>query len=164
MIKHKVSMLGAFAVGKTSLVQRFVSGIFSDRYQTTIGVRIDKREIEIDDQNVLLMVWDLQGEDEVHSVPFNHLRGSSAFLVVADGTRPDTLETALRLRDEALEMLGDVPSMLLLNKHDLTDTWQVPEQRLDELKATGLRIVHTSAKTGAAVADAFDELTRAIVG
>ena len=76
MIKHKVSMLGAFAVGKTSLVQRFVTGIFSDRYQTTIGVRIDKREVHVDGHDVLLMLWDLQGEDDVHTVPLNHVRGS----------------------------------------------------------------------------------------
>lgn len=163
MIKHKVSMLGAFAVGKTSLVQRFVTGIFSERYQTTIGVRIDKREVQVDDKDVLLMVWDLQGEDDVHNVPLNHLRGSSAFLIVADGTRAQTLETAVRLRQEATDLLGDVPCLLLLNKADLEDEWEVPEDRLEALRATGLRIVRTSAKTGSAVADAFEDLTRALL-
>lgn len=163
MIKHKVSMLGAFAVGKTSLVQRYVSGIFSDRYQTTVGVRIDKREMTVDDKDVLLLLWDLQGEDDVHEVPFNHLRGSSAFFVVADGTRGDTLDTALRLRKDALELLGDVPTVLLLNKEDLTDDWQITDERIESLRATGVAIVCTSAKTGSAVADAFEELTRAIL-
>jgi len=163
MIKHKVSMLGAFAVGKTSLVQRFVSGIFSDRYQTTVGVRIDKREVEVDANKVLLMLWDLQGEDDVHEVPFNHLRGSSAFFIVADGTRSSTLDTALRLRKDALELLGDVPTLLLLNKDDVAADWQVTDEQVESLRDSGLAIVRTSAKTGSAVADAFEELTRSIL-
>lgn len=163
MIKHKVSMLGAFAVGKTSLVQRFVSGIFSDRYQTTIGVRIDKREVQVDGVDVLLMLWDLQGEDDVHTVPLKHLRGSSAFFVVADGTREQTLDTALRLRDEAQQLLGDVPCLLLLNKDDVAADWQIADERIEALRASGLRIVRTSAKTGSAVAEVFEELSRALL-
>ena len=163
MIKHKVAMLGAFAVGKTSLVQRYVTGIFSDRYLTTVGVRIDKREVVVDGTDVTLMLWDLQGEDEIHSVPLNHLRGASGFFVVADGTRDHTLDTALRLRDEAMAMLGDVPSMLLVNKHDLVDDWQLPEERLAELEHEGLAMARTSAKTGSDVAEAFDRLTRDIL-
>ena len=163
MIKHKVAMIGAFAVGKTSLVQRFVTGIFSERYQTTIGVRIDQRQVTVDGRDVLMMLWDLQGEDDVHSVPFQHLRGSTGFFVVADGTRPETLDTAVRLRQQALDQLGDVPSLLLLNKADLDDQWQLPEPRLDELRRDGLAIVHTSAKRGDQVAEAFDDLARAML-
>jgi len=163
MLKHKVAMIGAFAVGKTSLVQRYVTGIFSDRYQTTIGVRIDQRQVRVDERDVLIMLWDLQGEDDVHTVPFNHLRGSSGFFVVADGTRPETLDTALRLRKEALELLGDVPSLLLLNKADLDEQWRLDETRLDELRAQGLAIARTSAKSGDRVAEAFDELARAML-
>lgn len=163
MIKHKVAMLGQFAVGKTSLVQRFVTGMFSDRYQTTVGVRIDQRDTQVDGEAVSLMLWDLQGEDEVHSVPFLHLRGAAGFFVVADGTRPQTLDTALRLRGEALDVLGDVPSILLLNKHDLVDEWQLDRGRLDALRGSGLAVAETSAKTGDGVARAFDELTRRIL-
>ena len=163
MIKHKVSMLGAFAAGKTSLVQRFVTGIFSDRYQTTIGVRIDKREVHVDGHDVLLMLWDLQGEDDVHTVPLNHVRGSSAFLLVADGTREHTLDTALRLRDEVCQLLGDVPCLLLLNKDDVAADWQIRDERIAALHASGLAIVRTSAKTGALVANAFADLTRILL-
>ncbi|MFK7739230.1 MAG: Rab family GTPase [Planctomycetota bacterium] len=162
MIKHKVSMLGAFAVGKTSLVQRFVTGIFSERYQTTIGVRIDKREVAIDGKPSMLMLWDLQGEDEVHEVPFHHVRGSSGFLVVADGTRPETLDVALRLHREALTLLGNVPNVLLLNKDDLRDSWRLDDDRIEGLQADGMTIARTSAKTGAAVPEAFDQLARAM--
>ncbi|MCK5941243.1 MAG: GTP-binding protein [Planctomycetes bacterium] len=163
MHKHKIAMVGAFAVGKTSLVQRYVTGIFSDRYQTTIGVRIDRRQVHVDGRDVLLMLWDLQGEDDVHTVPFNHLRGSSGLLVVADGTRPQTLDTALRLRREAVAMLGDVPTRLLLNKVDLEDQWRLDDARLEPLRRQGLVMARTSARTGDRVAETFEELARAVL-
>ena len=97
MIRKKVAVVGAFAVGKTSLVQRFVSGIFSARYLTTVGVKIDKRDCTVDDRQVTLVIWDLEGEDGAHGLRLSHVRGSSGVLVVADGTRPATFEAALRL-------------------------------------------------------------------
>ena len=63
MIKKKICMLGAFAVGKTSLVQRFVNSIFSEKYQTTIGVKIDQKLVQTGDTEVNLMLWDIHGED-----------------------------------------------------------------------------------------------------
>jgi len=64
MIKKKVCMLGAFAVGKTSLVQRFVNSIFSVKYQTTIGVKIDQKMISLGETEVNLLLWDIHGEDD----------------------------------------------------------------------------------------------------
>jgi GTPase SAR1 family protein len=59
MKKFKVSMLGAFAVGKTSLVRQYVFSIFSGSYQTTLGVKIDKKSLEVDGEMVELILWDL---------------------------------------------------------------------------------------------------------
>jgi small GTP-binding protein len=162
MIKRKVAMLGAFAVGKTSLVRRFVSGIFSDRYLTTVGVRIDKRELVVQGAPTTLLLWDLQGEDEAHRVNLAHLRGSSGFLLVADGTRRHTLDTALRLRDEALAMLGPVPWLLLVNKNDQRERWEIPPERLQELAAAGCVAHETSALLGEGVEDAFAALAAAM--
>ena len=64
MIQKKICMLGAFAVGKTSLVKQYVSGIFSEKYHTTVGVKIDKKMVEVDGQSMTLILWDLHGEDE----------------------------------------------------------------------------------------------------
>lgn len=160
MKKFKVAMLGAYAVGKTSLVQRFVSGIFSDRYQTTVGVRIDKRQLAVDGIITMLLLWDLQGEDDLHEVPMHHLRGANGFLLVADGTRSATLDTALRLRGEAEKIAGPVPSLLLLNKRDLREQWEVPDDRLATLAADGLPVVSTSARTGDGVEGAFGALAK----
>ena len=64
MIQQKLCMLGSFAVGKTSLVGRFVRQMFSDRYLTTVGVRIDKKELVVAGREVKLVLWDIHGEDE----------------------------------------------------------------------------------------------------
>lgn len=88
MIQKKVCMLGAFAVGKTSLVERYVKSIFSEKYQTTVGVKIDKREVLVGATTVKLVLWDLHGEDRFQAVQASYLRGASGVLLVVDPTRP----------------------------------------------------------------------------
>lgn len=77
MSKFKVCMLGAFAVGKTSLVQRYVHSLFSDRYQTTLGVRIDKKSLRLAERSIEVILWDLAGEDDFINVRGSYLRGSA---------------------------------------------------------------------------------------
>ena len=77
MIQKKVCMLGAFAVGKTSLVKRFVDSMFSEKYQTTVGVKIDRKRIQLDEQEVNLVLWDIHGEDELQKVRLSYVRGTS---------------------------------------------------------------------------------------
>lgn len=96
--QKKVCMLGAFSVGKTSLVKRFVQSIFSETYLTTVGVKIDKKNVVLSDRIVTLILWDLAGEDDIASLRMSYLRGSAGYVLVADGTRPSTLEIALSLR------------------------------------------------------------------
>src|ERR1700675_4666549 len=90
MLQKKVCMIGSFSVGKTSLIQRFVSSIFSDRYLTTVGVKIDKKVVRVDGEDVTLVLWDLYGEDEFQKMRMSYLRGASGYLLVADGTRRAT--------------------------------------------------------------------------
>lgn len=158
MIRKKMAMVGASGVGKTSLVSRFVFGIFPQRYQKTIGVSIDKREVEVDGREATLMLWDLQGEDDRAAVRMDYVKGSAGFFLVADGTRARTLDVAERMRDEVLAVTGDVPFALLVNKSDLQAGWEVPAARLDALRAAGWDVVETSAKAGDGVEEAFDRL------
>jgi small GTP-binding protein len=109
VVQRKVCMLGATSVGKTSLVRRFVESIFSDKYQSTIGVKIDRKLVQVDDAQVSLLLWDLQGEDEFQRVRLSYLRGASGLIFVADGTRPDTLATTRAIRASAEETAGNVP-------------------------------------------------------
>lgn len=164
MIKKKVVLLGAFAVGKTSLVQRFVHSIFSDKYLTTIGVKIDQKQIILKDHDVTLMLWDLYGEDDFMKVKPNYLMGASGYLLVADGTRSETIEVAEKLHDMAAVVTNNAPFILLINKSDLTDLWEVSEERLNGLRNKGWNVIVTSARNNQNVDDAFYALTEQMIG
>lgn len=163
MIQKKVCLLGGFAVGKTSLVSRFVTSIFSEKYLTTVGVKVDKKLVSVNGQDVTLMLWDIYGEDEFQTVQPSYLRGASGYLLVADGTRQGTLETARALQAKAEAVAGPVPFVLVLNKSDLEPEWQVDHRALVRLADAGWPVVKTSAKSGAGVEDAFLKLSHAMM-
>ena len=158
-MQKKICMLGAFAVGKTSLVSRYVHDIFSDRYLTTIGVKVEKKTITFSERDpVDLIVWDLAGEDELMRVRTVYLRGTAGYLLVVDGTRAATLATARELRDRVRSEIGEVPYAVLLNKADLRDDWEVDVEQARELATSPDLFFQTSAKTGDSVDKAFREL------
>ena len=152
-------MLGAFAVGKTSLVQRFVNSIFSDKYKTTLGVKIDKKTIALENQDIDLILWDLAGEDEFMKVRSSYLRGSSGAILVADGTRPETLDIAVELNHKVNREVGHIPFILLVNKSDLVNDWEIDRNHLQQLKDSGWVIVEVSALEDDNVEYAFNLLT-----
>lgn len=160
MIQKKVCMLGGFAVGKTSLVSRFVRSIFSDKYLTTVGVKVDKKELTLGSRPLTLMLWDIYGQDAFQSVQQSYLRGTSGYLLVVDGTRADTLDAACDLQKMAQREVGDVPFVLVLNKSDLMADWQVQDKALFKLAQEGWSIVRTSAKSGDGVEAVFELLAR----
>ena len=159
---RKICIIGDFAVGKTSTVARFVHNVFSEKYLTTVGVKIDTREVDVAEARVKLVIWDIAGTDRFSAIEFSYLRGAAAYLIVADGTRAHTLEVAWRLRMEARERYGDVPNVLLVNKADLQDEWEVDAADLEDLRGRGEHIFVTSAKTGANVDDAIVALAKLI--
>ncbi len=151
-------------MGKTSLVARFVQSIFSEKYHTTVGVKIDKKTLSIAGQEVTLVLWDLHGEDDFQSVRMTYFRGAAGYLLVADGTRRATLDRALVLQKGAEESVGPIPFVLVLNKADLTDEWEVDDSLVAEIAAKGWTVVKGSAKTGEGVEEAFRLLTEKILG
>ena len=163
MIKKKICMLGAFAVGKTSLVQQFVHSIFSDRYQTTVGVKIDKKSISLQGETVDLILWDLNGEDEFQEVRASYLRGSSGCMYVIDGTRNDTIETVNGLYQKAQNTIGRVPAVFVINKQDLSPKWEIDDTLISSLKNLGESVFITSAKTGQGVDAAFLTLAQMMI-
>lgn len=156
-------MLGSFAVGKTSLVARFVEGGFSEKYQTTIGVKVDRKPLRVMGTDLALILWDIHGEDELQKIRRSYLRGAAGYLLVFDGTRPETVEVAQRLHSMAREELGDVPFLSLLNKSDLIEELRLPAANLHTLREAGWDIRETSAKTGLHVEESFQEIARRIV-
>jgi small GTP-binding protein len=159
MIQKKICMLGASGVGKTSLVQRFVKSIYSEKYHSTIGVKIDKKTFSVYGEDVTLLLWDLQGEDSEHKIRPSFLRGASGFFVVVDLTRHDTLVTAFSIQQMVQHEVGDLPFYVLFNKNDLPNEITVTEEEIENMqKSYGWNILRTSAKTGEKIEQAFYEL------
>ena len=160
MIQKKVCMLGTFAVGKTSLVRRFIESIYSDKYHTTVGVKVDKKVVKVDSTDVTLLLWDIEGTESEHELRKSYLRGASGYLLVVDGTRQDTLYKALAIQTRTEETIGKVPFLLIFNKADLVEQWGISERETNALKEKGWDVITTSAKTGTGVEEAFQTLAR----
>ncbi len=158
MIQKKICMVGSFGVGKTSLVARYVRSIFSDKYLTTVGVKIDKKLVTVGGQEMTLMLWDLAGEDARTQVKATQLRGSSGYILVSDGCRASTLQVAIDLQKRAEEELGKVPFTCVVNKVDLRDSWEIDATALDALSSMGWTLLLTSAKSGEGIEELFQEL------
>jgi small GTP-binding protein len=164
MIQKKICMIGASGVGKTSLVSRFVSSLFSEKYLTTVGVKVDKKIVSTPAGEVTMMIWDLAGVDELQMrLPVSYFRGTSGCLLVADGTRRATLDTALELQQSVRATVGAVPFVLVLNKCDLQEQWEIGDAPLNRLGLEGCTLYRTSAKTGEGVESAFVALARLMV-
>jgi small GTP-binding protein len=163
MLQKKVCMLGSFSVGKSSLVRRFVESMFDEQYHTTIGVKVDKKVLNANGEDLTLVLWDIYGEDVFQKMHMSYLRGMHGYLLVVDGTRHQTLDDALALNDRVVSEIGKVPAVLALNKYDLSDQWEIEPEREAQLAAAGWTLEHTSAKTGDAVEKAFLHLANAML-
>ena len=164
MLQRKICLLGAFSVGKTSLVRRYVESAFSDNYLTTVGVKIDKKSVAIGERTLDLILWDIAGEDEVSTIRSSYLRGTAGYLLVADGTRELTLDVACSIHERVTGLIGDLPFVLLLNKCDLVDDWNVSDDRVAALRQAGWTVRPSSAKTGEGVEHAFSALASRLPG
>jgi small GTP-binding protein len=163
MLQKKVCMLGSFSVGKSSLVRRFVASIFDEQYLTTIGVKVDKKVVNANGEDLTLVLWDIYGEDVFQKMRMSYLRGMHGYILVVDGTRRQTLDDALALNDRVVAKIGKVPAVLALNKYDLADQWEIELARETQLTGAGWIVEHTSAKTGDAVEKVFLHLAQAML-
>ena len=157
-------MVGTFAVGKTSLVRQFIESVYSEKYHTTVGVKVDKKIVTAGENEVTLVLWDIEGATAGLELRQSYLRGAAGYLVVADGTRPDTLTSAVELQARTEATIGKKPFLLLLNKVDLEQHWRVDEGKLARLKAANWLMTTTSAKTGQGVENAFATLAQRMMG
>jgi hypothetical protein len=157
---RKICMLGDFGVGKTSLVARFVRQTFSEHYLTTVGVKVDSKEVEYGaDGPMKLVIWDIAGKSGLDALNMSYLRGASGLLLVADGTREATLRAAIDLLMQSRSLLPDAQAILMVNKLDLVERWEVAPSTLAELRQT-LPVLETSALSGDGVEQAFSEMAR----
>jgi len=154
---RKICLLGDFGVGKTSLVSRFVRNTFSEKYLTTVGVKVDSKELAHDAGISKLVIWDIAGKSALDHLNQTYLRGASGLMLVADGTREPTLRSALYLMMQAKSLLQDPSCVVLVNKIDLIDRWEILPSTLSELRKT-VPVFETSARTGDGVEAAFQHL------
>lgn len=165
MLKKKICLLGAPAVGKTSLVARFVRSIYSENYHATVGAKVDKKVVEVAGGTVELMIWDMAGDSAERLAHSPYVRGAAGHLVVCDGTRPETIEESLRLIAEVRSLFGEIPMITVVNKSDLAESWKATEAVLAPLeKESGHPAIATSARSGQRVEEAFSALARRLSG
>ena len=169
-MKAKVCLVGEQAVGKTSLVRRFVLDAFDDSYIATMGAKVLKRDIEVSDETygnllVNLVIWDIMGNKSFRDL-FKEafFQGAQGLIAVCDVTRKATLTELESWIKAVSKVAGDIPVQILANKVDLVDDAELAE---DDIKEFSDRIdstyVMTSAKTGENVEDSFDIVARKII-
>jgi small GTP-binding protein len=168
-ITQKICLLGDFNVGKTSLVRRFIEGQFSDRYLSTVGVKVSRKSVEVknnpDIHQINLLLWDLEGNTKFKSITPGYLKGASGSIIVADLSRTDTLQNLHQHLELFLEINPQGLATIALNKADL-----VPSEKLAQLLENYqpsnfpgiLGVYPTSAKTGDRVEEIFQELAAAL--
>ena len=161
MIQKKICMVGVYGTGKTCLVQQFVHSIFSVKYLSTVGVKIDKKQVKVDDDEVNLLLWDLEGRDGTRDVTPSYIRGAHGIIYVADGTRPETADQLVEIRTIVTDAVGEIPSVVALNKIDLTEDWKLSASQENSAGGSGVHRLRTSAKTGEGVEAAFQWLAEA---
>ena len=164
MQTKKICMIGDFAVGKTSLISRYVHNQFSADYLTTIGVKIDTKELILDSGDpIKLVLWDIAGTDSLATIGRNYLKGAAGYFLVVDGTRSATFDVAVQLQQQTEQELGNMPFSMLLNKQDLDYQWSLNNDAISGLESQGWSILKCSAKGGDGVEDAFKALGKKMV-
>jgi len=170
-LKSKVCLVGEVAVGKSSLIARFVHDMFDGRYLMTIGTKVVKKTVRVRvderdaDVNVEMTIWDIMGEKGFRQLLKEaYFFGANGILAVCDLTRHSTLEDLDDWADHILRVVGDVPLVVAVNKADLTDEAKFDADEVSTfLSAYGASFLFTSAKTGQNVESAFESLAQAMV-
>jgi small GTP-binding protein len=162
MIQKKVCLLGATGVGKTSLVKQFVEGIFSEKYLTSIGVKIDKKILETNSNQIQLMIWDIEGIDRYCGFQAKYMRGASAYIIVTDQTRSQSLVEGAEIQRMVKEV-ADIPGIMAINKSDLDASWHWNKNEIFDFQKPYLNTFETSAKTGENVEEMFECLASILI-
>jgi len=168
-LKSKVCLVGEVAVGKTSLINRYVQNMFDDRYIMTMGTKVSKKSVGLDDVKgndvtLEMTIWDIMGEKGFRQLLKEaYFYGAQGVLAVCDLTRPTTLEDLDDWIDHVIKVVGEVPVYIAVNKADLTSGARFDADAVQAFaKAYGAPYGFTSAKTGAGVEDAFAAIGRAM--
>jgi len=160
MISKKVILTGSFGVGKTSLFNQFLYERFSEKYLTTIGVKVDKKDVEVNNETVSMLLWDIAGEVSQNKVPHSYFLGASGIIYVFDLTRPSTFANMQKDVNYLKNLLPGVVVKIVGNKLDLMNVGQI--KKIETELPLPIDIL-TSAKTGENVENLFQSLATTLV-
>lgn len=162
-IDKKVCVLGALRTGKTSVIHRFVTGGFSGRCGSNIGVKISSKGLILPEGHVNFVLWDIEGRDAFSDFNILYLRYSQGLIVVVDGTDKATFEFGMSMFDMARNLTGPIPAVVLFNKADLQDIWCLEDKQLVDAKNRPVQTFNVSAKSGEGIDEAFATLGTAML-
>ena len=160
MTSKKIILTGSFGVGKTSLFNQFIFSKFSDKYLTTIGVKVNKKTVDVGDEKVNLLVWDIAGEVSQDKVPTSYFLGASGIIYVFDLTRPLTYKNLTANIDYLKQLLPGGVIKIVGNKKDLLSSSEL-ESILAQVELPVQ--ITTSAKTGENVEELFLDLANELI-
>jgi small GTP-binding protein len=167
--KKKVLILGDGAVGKTSLIRRFVVDKFADEYITTIGTKTTKKDVALDvggiTWNLSLMIWDVLGQKGYSEVQNSAFQGAKGVILVYDVSRPETRGSLVDYWIPRLwQVVGRMPMIIFANKIDLAEDANADRLQLEMMgELYQCPTCATSAKTGVGVEEAFLALGRELI-
>ena len=160
MISKKIILTGSFGVGKTSLFNQFLYRKFDEKYLTTIGVRVDKKQLDIEGDQISLLLWDIAGEVSQDKIPHTYFLGTSGIVYVFDLSRPITFENIQSDIEYIKEKVPGVVLRVIGNKKDLFDEKAL--HSLIEEHDIAFDFL-TSAKTGENVEELFISIGKALL-
>ena len=169
-LAKKVLLIGDPAVGKTSLVRRFVLDIFDDTYLSTLGTKVTNKTMIFNapDGNqkveLKLMIWDVMGQKEYQMIQESAYMGSNGAIIVSDVSRKETLDHLGNWVSDLYNVTSVVPIVIVGNKADLIDISSTNKDELEQLAMSyEAPFVYTSAKNGENVESMFQILARMLV-
>ena len=168
-VKKKICLIGDWGVGKTSLIRKYVFNQFDDKYLVTFGTKISKKRIKYKLQedrmiDLNLLIWDIMGQKEFKKVQLNAYKSANGAFIVCDVTRRESLNNILNWHSDLLSITGDIPVVILANKHDLLNQGEFTNKDVEDLANNlNAKYFFTSAKTGFNVEDAFKEIGKRLL-
>ena len=160
----KIIIIGEPAVGKTSLIKKFISGQFSTDYKVSIGTNMFIKEINLDSvRNIKLQIWDIAGQERWTEMRHIYYKGTDGAIIVGDITRKKTFEQIENFWCPDLDKYCEnIPKIMLANKEDLVKDISMEELKTYGQKINAKSIIYTSAKLGTNVNKAFKLISELI--
>jgi small GTP-binding protein len=156
MRTFKIALAGNGRVGKTSLVHGYVAGQFNRSYSMTIGADFASREVDMGDELIRLVIWDLAGQRRFQVVRHSFYRGAKAVILVYDITNQESWGDLCLWEEEVRQRVPEAQIVVVGNKIDLEQQRVIPREEAHEwARRRGYGYVETSCATGAGVDDLF---------